>query len=77
LPFATELLAALIEMELRTALVTLNRTVFEVMPLNEAVTFVVPTVKALARPLELTVATVLFEELQLTVVVMFAVEPSP
>ncbi len=38
--------------------------------------FVLPTASALARPIELTVATDVLEEFQVTAEVMLAVEPS-
>lgn len=58
------------------AAVTVNPTAFEVTPFCIAVTFVEPALFAVAKPLALIVATVVFEEFQVTELVRFWVLPS-
>ena len=71
-----EELAAVMVMDCKTAAVTVSATPFELTPPWLAETFVEPTEFPLASPLALIVATVVFEEFQVTEVVRFCVLPS-
>lgn len=75
-PFAIEVLAPEIAIDCSVAAVTVRAKVLDVIPLWEAVTLVEPTPLLVARPLELIVATVVFEEVQVTELLMSCVLPS-
>lgn len=75
-PFATEVLAAEIVIDCRVAAVTARDRVLDVIPLWEAVTLVEPTPLPVASPLELIVATLVLDEVQVTELLMFCVLPS-
>lgn len=55
-----------IAIETNTCAVTVNVTLLEVTPFNDALTMVVPTVRAEAMPLELSVATAVLLEAHVT-----------
>src|SRR5436305_3712324 len=75
-PFAIELLAALMLIDCSVAAVTVSTSVFEVTPLWVAVMLVEPMPKPVARPVALMVATDAFEEAKTTGVIRCWVRPS-
>lgn len=75
-PLAIEEFVALIAIDCNVAAVTVSVTVLDVIPPCEAVMVVDPAPTPLAKPLALTITTDAFEELQLTELVIFWVEPS-
>ena len=75
-PLAIEALDALMVIDCSTAAVTVSAIVFDVTPLCAALIVAEPTLFAVAKPDALAVATVEFEEDQLTEVVRFCALPS-
>ena len=75
-PFAIDVLAALMAIDCRTAAVTVSVIEFEVTPLCVALMFVVPAPAPIAKAEALTVATAELEEDQVTELVRFCVLPS-
>ena len=73
---ATDVLTALIVIELSVATVTFNATLFDVTPLCVALILADPTALPVARPPVLMLATAVFDELQVTELVRFCVLPS-
>lgn len=76
MPFAIEELLPLMVIDCSVATVTVNGRMLDVIPPRVAVMLVEPPPTPVARPLELMVATVGLEEVQLTKLVRFLVEPS-
>ena len=76
MPFAIELLAAVMVIDCSVAAVTVRANVFDVTPLCVAVMLLEPIATPVARPLLLMVATALFEEAQVAELVKFWVLPS-
>ena len=74
-PFAIDVLVAVMVMDCSVAAVTLNVIVFDVTPLCVAVMLLEPTPAPVAKPLVLIVAAV-FDELQTAELVRFCVVPS-
>ena len=75
-PFAIELLGAVIVMDCRVGVVTVSAKEVDVIPLWEAVMVVEPVPTAVARPVALMLATAGFDEAHVADVVRFCVVPS-
>ena len=75
-PLAIEAADGATAMDCSVAAVTVNVAVFEVTPLSDAVMLLVPVPTPEARPEALIVATLEVAEVQVTVEVMFCVDPS-
>ena len=75
-PFAIEVLAAEIVIDCSVAAVTVRARVLDAIPFWEAVTLVEPTPLPVASPLKLIVATLVFDEVHVTELLMFCVLPS-
>ena len=75
-PFAIEVLAALMLIDCSVAAVTASTSVLEVTPLWVALMLVEPIPLPVARPVALILATDAFEEAQVTELVKFWVLPS-
>lgn len=75
-PFAIDVLAAVIVIDCRVAVVTVSAIVFEVAPPWVAVMLLDPVPAPVARPVELIVATAVFDEVQVAELVRFCVVPS-
>ena len=73
---ATDVLTALIVIELSVAAVTFNATLFDVTPFCDALMLVDPTAAPVATPFVLMVATAVLEDVQITELVTFCVLPS-
>ena len=71
MPLAIDVLLAAIVIDCKVAAVTVNAIVFEVIPLCVALMLLVPVPEPVARPLELTVDTAVFDEFQRAVLVRF------
>lgn len=76
-PLAMDDVAGVMLIPVSTAELTVRLAAGEVMPLNEAVTVVLPNATPVATPLVLIVATALSAEAQATLLVRSAVVPSP
>ena len=75
-PKTSELLAPVIVIDCKAAAVTVSVRLFEVIPLCAALMLADPMPVAVARPVVLMVAVVVFEEVQFTELVRFWVLPS-
>jgi hypothetical protein len=75
-PLAIEAFAAVIVIDCRVAAVTVSGMLLDVIPFWDALMFVDPTACAVANPDALTLATLLFEDVHATELLMFCVLPS-
>lgn len=75
-PFATEVVAGLMEIAVNAGALTVNASLLDVKPPAEAVTVVLPCVGAVAMPLAFIVATLALLEVQMTEPEILAELPS-
>ena len=75
-PMFSEPDGAFTAMDCSVADVTVSTKVFDAIPLCVALTLVVPPAKAVANPPVVIVATAVFDEIQVTELVIFCVLPS-